>query len=159
MAQVVVIVHAFHCTSCEMMSIYTWEHIQWKPTSSCKLCKLKSESHDLDPRESSWELEGVICKIHGRWEAWFAKMILQITPPTSSERPVGSTSCDSDWSFYSLHGEVGFHLICCLYTLPVTATVANMASYAISPSLILVMNDNMIIGTHHIVLACLCRHL
>jgi hypothetical protein len=39
----------------------------------------------------------------------------QITPPTSSERPVGSTSCDSDWSFHSLHGEVSFHLICCLY--------------------------------------------
>jgi hypothetical protein len=51
----------------------------------------------LDPRESSWEVEGVICKIHGRWEAWFAKLILQITPPTSSGRPVGSTSCDSDW--------------------------------------------------------------
>jgi hypothetical protein len=37
-------------------------------------------------------------------------------------------------------------------------TVANMASYAISSSLILVIHDNMIIGTNHIVLACLCRH-
>jgi hypothetical protein len=37
--------------------------------------------------------------------------------------------------------------------------VANMASYAISSSLILVVHDNMIIGTNHIVLACLCRHL
>jgi hypothetical protein len=37
--------------------------------------------------------------------------------------------------------------------------VANMASYAISSSLILVIHDNMIIGTNHIVLACLCRHL
>jgi hypothetical protein len=36
--------------------------------------------------------------------------------------------------------------------------VANMASYAISSSLILVIHDNMIIGTNHIVLACLCRH-
>jgi hypothetical protein len=36
--------------------------------------------------------------------------------------------------------------------------VANMASYAISSSLILVIHDNMINGTIHIVLACLCRH-
>jgi hypothetical protein len=36
--------------------------------------------------------------------------------------------------------------------------VANMASYAISSSLILVIHDNMVIGTNHIVLACLCRH-
>jgi hypothetical protein len=33
-------------------------------------------------------------------------------PPPSSERTVGSISCDSDWSFHSLHGEVSFHLIC-----------------------------------------------
>jgi hypothetical protein len=76
-----------------------------------KTMEIQFESHDLDPRESSWEVEGVICKIHRRWEVWFAKVILQITPPTSSERPVGSTSCDSDWNFHSLHGEVGFHLI------------------------------------------------
>jgi hypothetical protein len=37
-------------------------------------------------------------------------------------------------------------------------TVANMASYAISSSLILVIHDNMIIGTNSIVLACLSRH-
>jgi hypothetical protein len=37
-------------------------------------------------------------------------------------------------------------------------TVANMASYAISSNWILVIHDNMIIGTNHIVLACLCRH-
>jgi hypothetical protein len=37
-------------------------------------------------------------------------------------------------------------------------SVANMASYATSSSLILVIHDNMIIGTNHIVLACLCRH-
>jgi hypothetical protein len=36
--------------------------------------------------------------------------------------------------------------------------VANMASYAISSGLIFVIHDNMIIGTNHIVLACLCRH-
>jgi hypothetical protein len=41
---------------------------------------------------------------------------------------------------------------------PVGKTVANMASYAISSSLILVIHDNMIIGTNLIVLACLCRH-
>jgi hypothetical protein len=66
--------------------------------------------------ESSWEVEGVICKIHGTWEGWFAKVLLQISPPTSFECPVGSTSCGSDWSFHSLHAEVGFHLICCLFT-------------------------------------------
>jgi hypothetical protein len=37
--------------------------------------------------------------------------------------------------------------------------VANMASYAITSSLILVIHDNIIIGTNHIILACLCRHL
>jgi hypothetical protein len=36
--------------------------------------------------------------------------------------------------------------------------VGKMASYAIGSSLILVIHDNMIIGTNHIVLACLCRH-
>jgi hypothetical protein len=36
--------------------------------------------------------------------------------------------------------------------------VANMASYVISSSFVLVIHDNMIIGTNHIVLACLCRH-
>jgi hypothetical protein len=36
--------------------------------------------------------------------------------------------------------------------------VANMASYAISSSLILVIHDNMIIGINLIVSACLCRH-
>jgi hypothetical protein len=36
--------------------------------------------------------------------------------------------------------------------------LANIASYAISSSLILVIHDNMIIETNHIVLACLCRH-
>jgi hypothetical protein len=36
--------------------------------------------------------------------------------------------------------------------------VANMVSYAISWSLIMVIHDNMIIATNHIVLACLCRH-
>jgi hypothetical protein len=36
--------------------------------------------------------------------------------------------------------------------------VANMASHAISSSLILVIHDNMIIGTNLIVLACLWRH-
>jgi hypothetical protein len=36
--------------------------------------------------------------------------------------------------------------------------VASMASYAISSNLILVIHDNMIIGTNLIVLACLRRH-
>jgi hypothetical protein len=53
-------------------------------------------------------------RTHERWEGWFAKVLLQITPPTSSKRFVGSTSCDSDWSLHSFHGEIGFHLICCL---------------------------------------------
>jgi hypothetical protein len=64
---------------------------------------------NVDPTEISWKVEGVIYKIHGRWEAWFAKVILQTTPSTSHEISVGSTSCDSDWSFHSLHEEVGFH--------------------------------------------------
>jgi hypothetical protein len=63
--------------------------------------------------DNSCEVEWVICKAHGRWEGWFAKVLLQITPPTSSKRSVGSTSRGSDWSFHSFHGEVGFHLICC----------------------------------------------
>jgi hypothetical protein len=37
--------------------------------------------------------------------------------------------------------------------------VANMASYAISSNLILMIHDNMIIRTNLIVLACLCRHI
>jgi hypothetical protein len=37
------------------------------------------------------------------------------------------------------------------------AIVANMTSYVISSSLILVIHDTMIIRTNHIVLACLCR--
>jgi hypothetical protein len=36
--------------------------------------------------------------------------------------------------------------------------VANMARYAITSSLILVIHDNMIIGTNFVVLACLYRH-
>jgi hypothetical protein len=40
----------------------------------------------------------------------------------------------------------------------VQVDVANMASYAISFCLLLVIHDIMIIGTNHIVLACLCRH-
>jgi hypothetical protein len=42
-----------------------------------------------------------------------SKVLLQITPPTSSERSIGSTSCGSDSSFHSFHEKVGFHLICC----------------------------------------------
>jgi hypothetical protein len=44
-------------------------------------------------------------------------------------------------------------------TSTIHMVVANMASDAISSSLILVIHDNMIIGTNHIVLACLCRHV
>jgi hypothetical protein len=89
------------------------EHIRWKQTPPCKLWKLHSEPHDVDPREDSWEVGGVMCKTHERWERWFAKALLQITPPTSYEPSFGSTSCGSDWSFHSLHGWVCFHLICC----------------------------------------------
>jgi hypothetical protein len=45
-----------------------------------------------------------------------------------------------------------------IHTIRLSVTVANMASYAISSSLILVIHDNMIIETNHIVLACLCRY-
>jgi hypothetical protein len=57
--------------------------------------------------------------------------------------------------------EVGTLTQClCLVSLRVdkVQSVANMASYAISSCLILVIHDNMIIGTNLIVLACLCRH-
>jgi hypothetical protein len=30
--------------------IYFKEHIRWKPTPPCKLWKLQSESHDVDPK-------------------------------------------------------------------------------------------------------------
>jgi hypothetical protein len=39
------------------------QHIRWKPTSSCKLWKLQSESHDVDPIGRSEEVGEVICKI------------------------------------------------------------------------------------------------
>jgi hypothetical protein len=39
------------------------QHIMWKPTSTCKLWKLQSESHDVDPTGRSEEVGGVICKI------------------------------------------------------------------------------------------------
>jgi hypothetical protein len=61
------------------------------------------------------------------------------------------------WNIYFL----GAHLIVktrCTLKFSYTSIVTNMASYAISSSLILVIHDNMIIGTNHIALACLCRH-
>jgi hypothetical protein len=108
------------------------QHIRWKLTSPCKLWKLQSKSHDLDLRESSCEVEGVIWKIHGRWEAWFEKVILQITPSTSHKLSLESRSCDSDWSFHSLHGEVSFHVICCrlfkLYSSKQSGTLVDLLS-------------------------------
>jgi hypothetical protein len=44
------------------------------------------------------------------------------------------------------------------FALTAFLCVANMAPYAISLSLILVIHDKMIIGTNLIVLACICRH-
>jgi hypothetical protein len=44
--------------------------------SLCKLWKLQSEPHDVDPRGRSREVEGC-----------FAKASLQITPPTSPKFP------------------------------------------------------------------------
>jgi hypothetical protein len=44
------------------------EHIKWKPTPPCKLWKLPSEPHDVDPREDLWKVGGVMCKTHERWE-------------------------------------------------------------------------------------------
>jgi hypothetical protein len=41
--------------------IVCWERIRWKPTPPCKLWKLQSEPHDIDPKEGSWEVGGVIC--------------------------------------------------------------------------------------------------
>jgi hypothetical protein len=51
-----------------------------------------------------------------------------------------------------------FHDLAFILGYWISSDVANMASYAISSSLILVIHDNMIIGTNHIVLACHCRH-
>jgi hypothetical protein len=86
--------------------------IKWKPTHPCKLWKLQSKPHNVDPKEGSWEVGGVICKSafanHPSHLSWF----LHITPPTFYKSSLGSRSCGSDWSFHSLHGEIGFHLIC-----------------------------------------------
>jgi hypothetical protein len=44
------------------------QHIRWKANLPCKLCKLQSESHDVDPREDLWNVGRVMCKTHERWE-------------------------------------------------------------------------------------------
>jgi hypothetical protein len=44
-------------------SIAWRQHIRWKPASPCKLWKLQSESHDVDPTGRSEEVGGEICKI------------------------------------------------------------------------------------------------
>jgi hypothetical protein len=46
----------------------TWEHIKWKLTLPCKLWKLQSKPHAVDPKEDSREVGGVMCKTHERWE-------------------------------------------------------------------------------------------
>jgi hypothetical protein len=56
------------CENSSCLVCPSGEHIWWKLTSSsCKLWKLQSESHDLDLRESSWD--------YGRWKGWFAKFM------------------------------------------------------------------------------------
>jgi hypothetical protein len=35
------------------------EHIRWKPTTPCKLWKLQSEPHDVDPTKDLWKMGGV----------------------------------------------------------------------------------------------------
>jgi hypothetical protein len=44
------------------LQLVIWERIKWKPITPCKLCKLRSEPDDVDPKESSWEVGRVICK-------------------------------------------------------------------------------------------------
>jgi hypothetical protein len=61
--------------------IYLGQHIKWKPTSPCKLWKLQSESHDVDPTGHSEEVGGVICKITFANHASHLPWILQIIPP------------------------------------------------------------------------------
>jgi hypothetical protein len=51
----------------------------------------------------SKEVGEVICK--GAFEIYSSHLLWMLPR---------SISCGSDWSFHSLHGEVGFHLICCL---------------------------------------------
>jgi hypothetical protein len=52
---------------------------------------------------------GVICKSTFANHPSHLPWILQITPPTSHEFSLGSGLCGLDWSFHSLHREVGFH--------------------------------------------------
>jgi hypothetical protein len=85
------------------------QHIRWKPTSPCKLWELQSEPHDVDPTGCLEVVGGVICKISFANHASHLSWILQITPSTSHELPLVSRSCDSHWSFHSLHEVVGFH--------------------------------------------------
>jgi hypothetical protein len=33
--------------------LFTYSRIRWKPTPPCKLWKLQSEPHDVDPKEGS----------------------------------------------------------------------------------------------------------
>jgi Na+-transporting methylmalonyl-CoA/oxaloacetate decarboxylase gamma subunit len=100
-----------------------WVNIRCKPTfpwklwklqsepHDVKLWKLQSEPHDVDPTERL-EVGGVICKTTFANHPSHLLWILQITPPTSHEFSLGSKSCGLDWSFHSLHEEVGFHYIC-----------------------------------------------
>jgi hypothetical protein len=96
--------------------------MRWKPTPPCKLWTLQSEPHDVDPKEGSWEVGGVICisafANHPSHLSW----VLYITPPTFHNSSLGSTSCGSDWSFHSLHGGIDLHLICSQQGLHSTIT-------------------------------------
>jgi len=86
------------------------EHIRCKPISPCKPCKLQYGPPDQH-LGGAGEVGGDISK----------SMITQskcgqrfANPPSTSS--LGCWSGCSDWSLHDLHGEVGLHLICCLFT-------------------------------------------
>jgi hypothetical protein len=89
------------------------EHIRWIPTPPCKLWKLQPKPHDVDPKEDLWKMGGVMCKTHERWKSGWDDLQMHFCNHPSHLPWVllWSTSCDSDWSFHSFHGGVGFHLI------------------------------------------------
>jgi hypothetical protein len=76
-------------------------------------------------------------RVHGRWKGWFPKFMGGGRRPISSERPVRSTSCDSNWSFHSLHGEIDFHLICCLVSVYVILYLSIILIFSFKKSCLL----------------------
>jgi hypothetical protein len=62
----------------------------WKPTPPCKLWKLQSESHDLNPTGHLRQVGEVFCKSHGRW---IRTMQSEDENQDNSERPAQQLFC------------------------------------------------------------------